>query len=441
MTSFRYYLLGLLVMFGAYVALEYYRPKPLDWRPTLSNKDKIPYGTYALYDVLPQLLGTEEIESVRVPVYNKLFDEDEPEPEANRAENESGRPTPSKTTDASEAPAASAAPTLPQQPTSYLFVNDNFRVSQPETQALLAFAAAGNDIFIAATDFGDRRGHSAWLDSLGVRTQAADSAVAPSLRGLDSVRVHLVNLALGRAELRLPASAGDTRLVVRAGQPGATLATDEQGRAVFMRLDYGRGHVYLCTVPLAFSNYFVLPPRRRAFALAALSYLPTGRPVWWDEYQKQGRVGEQSVLRVVMEHESLRTAYYLLWVTALLFILVEARRRQRIIPVLKPLPNTTLLFTRTVASLYQRGSNHALMAEKKVALFLDYLRTRFQEPTPDLADEAFRERLSQKAGLPRPRVDELVRLINFARTAPAVTDRELLTLSQAIRDFKQESQS
>jgi hypothetical protein len=99
-----------------------------------------------------------------------------------------------------------------------------------------------------------------------------------------------------------------------------------------------------------------------------------------------------------------------------------------------------LLFTRTVAGLYRQGRNHAQIAEKKTLLFLDYLRTRFQEPAPDLADEAFRERLSQKAGVPRSRVDELVRLINFARTAPAVTDRELLILSRAIHEFKQESQ-
>ncbi|MEJ7659859.1 MAG: hypothetical protein WKG07_09645 [Hymenobacter sp.] len=46
MTTFRWYLLGILALFGAYVALEYYRPKPLDWSPTLSSKDKIPYGTY-----------------------------------------------------------------------------------------------------------------------------------------------------------------------------------------------------------------------------------------------------------------------------------------------------------------------------------------------------------------------------------------------------------
>lgn len=93
-----------------------------------------------------------------------------------------------------------------------------------------------------------------------------------------------------------------------------------------------------------------------------------------------------------------------------------------------------------MAGLYQQGRNHAQIAEKKTALFLDYLRTRFQEPAPDLADDAFRERLSQKAGVPRPRVDELVRLINHARTAPAVTDQQLLILSHAIRDFKQEAQ-
>ena len=54
-------------------------------------------------------------------------------------------------------------------------------------------------------------------------------------------------------------------------------------------------------------------------------------------------------------------------------------------------------------------------------------------------DEAFRQRLSQKSGLDRPRVDELLRLVNFARTAPVVNDRELATLSRALNDFKREA--
>jgi hypothetical protein len=466
LTNLRWYLLGLLALFGTYVALEYYRPKPLDWTPTLSNKDKIPYGTFALYDVLPQLLRTDAVESVRLPVYNQFFDADEPEadePETDESDEPrvdttevapaaTEAPTPDSAVNA-PAPSTEAAepnttnhtaaveaptPSLPRQLTNYLFINNFFNASKPEAQALLAFAAAGNDVFITTSFLGGRDG-SSLTDSLGVRLVEADSSlVKPSLRARDSVRVHMLNPALRNIGLSLPADAARTRLAVQAGRAGATLAADQQGRAVLIRLDHGRGHIYLCSVPLAFSNYYVLRPRSRPFALAALSYLPAGRPVWWDEYQKQGRVGEQSVVRVLLAHESLRTAYYLLLATTLLFVLVEARRRQRIIPVLKPLPNTTLLFTRTVAGLYRQGNNHGRIAEKKVGLFLDYLRTRFHEPTPDLSDAAFRERLSQKAGLPPARVDELVRLINLARTAPVVNDQQLLTLSRAIHEFKQE---
>jgi len=428
------YLLGLLALFGAYVALEYYRPKPVDWRPTLSNPDKIPYGTYALFDVLPQLLDTDEVRSVRLPVYNQLFGEEDPE---RNADNLAGPESPEDREVATETrpPApADTARALPEQLASYLFINTSFSVSRLERPALLRFAAAGSDVFIAAERFDE-----GFIKALGVRNADADSLRAPGIQAPDSVQVQFVAPALRTATLRLPAWAAAQRLALRPGHTGTALATDAQGRAVLLRLSHGRGHVYLCTVPLAFANYFVLPPRQRQFALAALSYLPTGRPVWWDEYQKQGRAGQQSVLRVLFEHTSLRTAYYLLWLTAVLFIIIEARRRQRIIPVIKALPNTTLLFTRTVASLYQQGHNHQLIAEKKVTLFLDYLRTRFQEPAPDLADEAFRERLSQKSGVPRPRVDELVRFINFARTAPTVTDQELLKLSRAIRDFKRES--
>lgn len=205
-----------------------------------------------------------------------------------------------------------------------------------------------------------------------------------------------------------------------------------------MRLDHGQGHFYLCTAPLAFTNYYLLRPRSTAFAAAALAYLPARR-TWWDEYQKQGPAGEQSLLRVVFAHEALRYAYYLTLAGGLLLALMAAQRRQRIIPTIKALPNTTLLFMRTVAGLYRQGSSHALIAEKKVGLFIDYLRTRFQETSPDFGDADFRERLSQKAGLPRPRVDELLRLVNFARTAPRMTDQQLLQLSRALGDFRREA--
>jgi hypothetical protein len=505
--NFRWYLLGLLALFGAYVALEYYRPKPIDWSPTLINKDKIPYGTYVLYDQLPRLLGTDSIETSRLPIYNQLTgmslemsdalrdaetrtEVEEPETtstdsavtahnaraeqqrdsvlaanDIHESELDSVPPRQENTADdetqADDSAPASVAATdsadsdedeeyeddemswternLLQARANYLFVNTQFEASRTDTHALLRFVANGNDVFIAAEYLGDSA--STFLDTLGVRTRRAKLPFHPGPRGFpvpDSVTVHFTNPALAGPRYRLPGTDANIRFVVDSGRVGHALAVDEQGRPVLVRLDYGRGHVYLCSVPIAFTNQFVLQPATSQFAATALSYLPARR-TWWDEYQKQGRPGDQSLLRLVSNHDALNTAWYLLIIGGLLFVFVEARRRQRIIPTLKPLPNTTLLFTRTVAGLYRQGRSHSLIAEKKVGLFMDYLRTRFHEVSPDFGDENFRERLSQKSGLARTRVDELLRLVNFARTAPQMTDQQLLQLSRALSDFKREA--
>ena len=471
LTTFRLYLLGIALLFGSYVALEYNRPKPLNWSPTYANKDKIPYGTYVLYDQLPRLLGTDSVEVVRLPVYNQLTGlgpTEIPEHWAKPIVEEATTSTADSTVEVAATDSASVASTatvatesrdeaeevtseeeadnenpaaipLLRQQANYLFINNNFDISRPDALALLRFAARGNDVFVAAQNFSSGRG--LLRDSLvfSVKDVKIKTHQGPGgLPQLDSVDLRFTNPALTTVRTRLPGIGARQRLLVDSGRVGRTLATDAQGRAIFVRLDYGKGHFYVCTTPIAFTNYYLLRPRTAGFAAAALAYLPARR-TYWDEYQKQGPVGEQSLLRVVLAHEPLRLAYYLILIGGLLFVFIEARRRQRIIPTIRSLPNTTLLFTRTVASLYRQGSSHALIAEKKVGLFMDYLRTRFHETSPDFGDADFRERLSQKAGVPRPRVDELLRIVNFARTAPRMTDQLLLQLSRALSDFRRES--
>ncbi|UOQ52793.1 DUF4350 domain-containing protein [Hymenobacter cellulosivorans] len=461
MTTFRWYLLGLALLFGAYVAVEYNRPKPLDWRPTYQNKDKIPYGTYVLYQVLPEVMGVpaREVKAVRLPIYSQLEGEDELQP----ASDEEVYLEQEEATDSTATPAdslglrADAAPEVAEidseesdyaqglaesdyPKTTYLFVNNDFELSPSDTRALLRHVARGNDVFIAAERFTPR-----FADTLGFDT--APFLGKPRLRDNspkalleDSVGLRLTNPRLsGRAgrAFRFPLVGASYRILPDSGLRATQLATDAQGRAVLVRIPHGRGHVYVCSVPLAFTNYFVLQPPTGNLAFAALSYLPAGRPVWWDEYQKQGRQGEQSLLRVLLAHDALRRALYLSLVGAVLFVLFEARRRQRIIPILKPLPNTTLQFTRTVASLYRQGGNHALIAEKKIGLFLEFLRQRLNEPSLDFNSAESRERVAQKAGVPVTAVEQLVRRINLVRTAPQVSDTELLLLSRALHEFRQ----
>ncbi|RSK45658.1 DUF4350 domain-containing protein [Hymenobacter perfusus] len=485
MTTFRWYMLGLGLLFAAYVAVEYYRPKPLDWSPTLQNEDKIPYGTYVLFDQLPGMLGVPraDVRTVRAPIYSQIEGVDEDDlpatavtdsaTSAAAAERDelieqldsvtNGTPADSAATTAAGTPKTPPANTEQPnegqptdnddrdyaaglsdgdyQPATYLFVANSFELSRQDCRSLLRHIARGNDVLIAAENF-----DSFFADTVGFKTSVYTPSIklrktsAKALLANDSVRLQFSNPTLAtKAGVRLPLLAASSRLQAKQNiaDKATQLATDEQGQPVLLRVPHGRGHLYLCSVPLAFSNYYLLQPRTSNFAFSSLSYLPTGRTVWWDEYQKQGRRGEQSLLRVLLEHEALRYAMYLTLAVAILFVGIEARRRQRVIPILKPLPNTTLLFTRTVAGLYRQGSSHALIAEKKIGLFLEHLRTRYHEPALDLTDADTRERLSQKSGVARQEIDALVRRINFLLTAPQISDTELLNLNKAILAFRQ----
>lgn len=426
MTRFRAYLLGLVVLFAGFVAVEYFKPEPTNWEPTYQNRHKIPYGTYVLFDLLPELFGRQRVSTVRQPIANQLLPN-------------LGKQKFSHTD--TVLPAGAPAARVLRTPANYLFVHRTFSLSRLDRDALLRYVARGNHAFIATEYLDALLTDTLRLQMVSVSDDVKRRAgrLATSKTDADSTTLRLLHPAFaGHARYRFPAAQASQYFKPDSACRATVLAINDQQQPVLVRVPYGRGSLFLSSTPAAFSNYFLLRPATVGFGLAALSYLPA-RPMFWDEYQKQGPLGEQSLLRVVMSHEALRWAFYLLMASLLLFMIIEARRRQRIIPVLKPLPNTTLLFTRTVAALYRQGNNHGPLAEKKINLFLEFLRTRFQEPSADLNDETFRERLAQKAGMPRSRIDELIRRIHFARTAPTVTDQQLLLLSRSLAAFRRDA--
>ncbi|TGE10422.1 DUF4350 domain-containing protein [Hymenobacter fodinae] len=425
MTRFRAFFLGLVLLFVAFVLVEYFRPTPTNWRPTFINRDKIPYGTYVLFDALPRVFPGQAITTIRQPIANQLL------PTLNEDINPDSVLSPQ-----------SQLPLLGQA-ASYIFINADFYCSRLDRDALLRYVAAGNTAFIAAEQFDNLLQDTLHFDTkpaldldslMARRFQRSRRNLAPASQ---QASLTLLSPPRGAAgQYRFPTDDVQWHFEAYTGCRATVLAIDAQRRPVLLRVPLGQGAFVLSSTPAVFSNYTLLQPRATTYAFAALSVLPAARPVFWDEYQKQGTLGEQSLLRVLKQNTALRWALYTGLAGLALFTFFEARRRQRVIPVLKPLPNTTLLFTRTVAALYRQGANHALIAEKKIGLFREQLRHRLQEPTLDLNDEATRERLAQKAGIPRAQVDDLIKLIHRVETAPQVTATDLLRLSRALSDFR-----
>jgi hypothetical protein len=120
------------------------------------------------------------------------------------------------------------------------------------------------------------------------------------------------------------------------------------------------------------------------------------------------------------------------------YLLFNAKRRQRIVPVIKPLKNTSVEFVQTIGNLYfQEGSTKDIV-DKKILFFLDKIRHRYYLDTSKL-DENFALRLCNKSGKKRELIDSILSFINeFSRKRFAI-ETDLIRLNDLIEEFWEET--
>ena len=119
--------------------------------------------------------------------------------------------------------------------------------------------------------------------------------------------------------------------------------------------------------------------------------------------------------------------------TAVLFILFMGKRKQRIIPVIEPVRNTTLDFVQTIGRLYFNRHDNKNLAIKKITFFMDYLRNRFFIRNAD--DAGLINQLSLKSGISEIELQSLFNTINHARNCKVLSDHDLMILNNKIDEF------
>lgn len=392
--KYLYFLGAVLVGVLTVQALE---PKPIDWSPNFTRQGQMPYGSALLYRLLPEVFPGASITPVRQSIYEVL--RRTPEPNLN-----------------------------------YLFVNLTFAPDATSVETLLDRVARGQTVFIAAETL-----EGPLADSLHLKTDVdlAISMAIPMEELPATTRLHLTRpVAAPSAFLYRRGTVGryfarfDT---ARTQVLGYMQDQDGPRKVNFIRISWGVGAFYLHTAPRAFTNYNLVTDDNARYTFAALSHLPV-QATLWDGHYKISRQGQQTPLRYILSVPALRWAYGLTVVGMLLFVGFRARRRQRIIPVIEPLQNTTLAFARTVGRLYHQRGDHQDLAQKKIRYFLDYLRTHLQVDTRTL-DDALARTVAQRAGLDEPRMVALFQAIAAVEKHPRLTPDALIDLHTQIDAF------
>lgn len=206
----------------------------------------------------------------------------------------------------------------------------------------------------------------------------------------------------------------------------------ERRKINFVEVPYGKGKFFLhLGPPIAFTNYFLKESQEvRSYAATVLSYLPKDRPTVWFVPSNQGK----DELSFIMSQPQLRTAWHLMLVGFLLYLLFKGKRQQRIIPVIEKPKNTTIEFAQSISSLYYQERDATDMVRKKITYFLDQIRQRYYLDTQQI-NEGFATKLANKSGKDKDLVQQIVgTIIHFEQTQQA-QEETLTQLDKWIDEF------
>lgn len=113
---------------------------------------------------------------------------------------------------------------------------------------------------------------------------------------------------------------------------------------VAMTCPVGKGEVILVSTPLIFTNYGILDGNNSAYIFRLLSQMGEFPVVRTEGYVKETAETQQSPFRYLLSRQPLRWALYLTMIAILLFMIFTARRRQRVIPVIREPENKSRVY-------------------------------------------------------------------------------------------------
>tara|TARA_R110002020_G_scaffold454448_1_gene669956 strand:- start:85719 stop:86930 length:1212 start_codon:yes stop_codon:yes gene_type:complete len=389
-------LIGLITFL---IVAEALQPDPINWFESYNKIDKIPFGSYIFYEELDKNQDLET-ENVKVPPFEFLLDS-----------------TVSGT---------------------YFFVNNSVYFDSAEANKILNWVEQGNTLFISATAIS-----KTILDSLNLETTYYKASKQITKRPL-------LNLSNPKLKSETPYSIKkdintvyfdkiDTVNTTVLGTYDLIRNNDSthiaEPKVNFIKVPYKKGSVVLHTFPQAFTNYFMLGEKNSDYTGKILSYVPKNAKIYLDQYYKSGKSFNSSPLYMVLNNKYLRWAYYTIIIIALLYVYFEGKRKQRSIPVVKPLANQTLTFTRTIAGMYLEKGENKQIAQHQINHFMEFLRSHYSIATAEQGSE-FIEKIAAKSQTPLAEVKELIDYIILIQQKAHISQNELIALNKKIERFK-----
>ncbi|MEE9407470.1 MAG: DUF4350 domain-containing protein [Polaribacter sp.] len=374
-----------------------------NWQENFKEKEKSPFGNYIVYNEAKNLFKTEEVTLLKENFYDYLF------------HNYSERG---------------------DFGTYVCIKNSAYKLTDSGIDNLLEFVKNGNDAFIALNYFNEDLKEKLGFTTNNLDKKANSVAALRDLKG----EFYLENDHFTKEVYEFDRNIRRNYFLEYKENSTIVLGvTKIDGEKVpnFIKIYHGKGAFYLHTNPVVFTNYNMLNGKED-YAENVLSYVPNNT-LLWDPHIKSSKFENKkndntSVFKFFLEHKTLTWFLFVSLAGTLLFMLFNARRKQRPIPIKDPLKNTTVAFTQTIANLYLKEQDHKNLIDKKIAFFLEKVRTKYLIDTGNL-NTIFMEKLAAKSGNDSQKTKYLINTIIALNKKPECSEEELIGLYKMIENF------
>ncbi len=391
--SVKIYIAILVVLLIAIIYFDATKPKPINWTPTYSVTDKNPLGMYVFDNEMKTLFKYQKIEKISISPYEYFYNQYDEDTLVNNYKIKG----------------------------TFLSVSEFSDIDEQSISELCNFVSHGNSAFISSKII-----PSSLLDSLKLKMNS-------EFKIKDTILNWVANKKLANQKFKFSTNVGDNYFS-KIDTLNTTVLGYQKGdttRINFVKVPWVNGNFYLHAQPTAFTNYYLLKESHADYAQQILSYIPKG-DVFWHIKNQTGEVIDDSPLRFIFSKPALSWAWYIGILGILVFIIFNAKRKQRIVPIIEPLRNTTIDFTKTIGNLYFQEGNHDNIINKKIIYFLEKIRNEYLLDTTILNDD-FVKKLNQKSGKNLVDIQKVVFLINAYRKSPHTSiEEDLLQMNKVI---------
>ena len=383
-----YILVVLLVLMLAGAAMLYKPVETFDKKVTLSRKETRPYGTKICFTTLPLMFDKSKMEINRKSPSDWYIHD-----------------------------------SIKDGCNLFFLISRQFNPSKDELDWLYSFVEKGNDVFICSPEINEET-----QDYFNIKLDYSN--IFGDEKDDDSVKVKLIppHYTFDSSYFNAGFTTGKyvTSYDTNYFKP---LGVNHYNHANFIKASVNKGAFFFHTDPFLFANYFLVQPHNDEYFEKVISAIPKDvNKIIWDEYfvykANENDKKNHSPLRVLLKYPAFVWALMLGLILAIIYFVIYIKRKQRFIPAAKNLRNDSLYFAETIGRLYFEKGDHANLAKKMAAYFLEHIRSKYFINTSQLNNELV-SKLSAKSGFAEDETYKLIQTVVDIQAQANISQEQL----------------